>query len=108
MDREEGGAMQRSVSATEARVHFGDLLQRLTQDEDVVVVERGGIPQAVVLSIGEYERLLSRHDATGWRDQARAARDLVRAELGTRPIPLPEDVISAARADRDQELGGLR
>jgi prevent-host-death family protein len=100
--------MRRTVSATEARVHFGDLLQRLTRDEDVVIVERGGIPQAVVLSIGEYERLLARRDATGWRDQARAARDLVRAELGTRPIPLPEDVVRELREDRDQELDGLR
>ena len=100
--------MQRSISATEARVHFGDLLQRVARDEETIIVERGGVPQAVVLSISEYERLLARRDATSWRDQARAARELVRTELGTTPIPPAEDVIRALREERDEVLGSLR
>ena len=100
--------MRRSVSATEARVHFGELLQRVAKGEDTVIVERGGVPQAVVLSVAEYERLLARDDSTGWRDQARAARELVRAELGTTPIPAAEELIGAMREERDEQLGGLR
>jgi prevent-host-death family protein len=100
--------MGRSVSATEARIHFGDLLQRVANGGEPVIVERGGVPQAVVLSIAEYERLSACAAPTGWRDRARAARDLVRVELGTTEIPRSEDVIRALREERDRQLDGLR
>ena len=100
--------MERSMSATEARVHFGDLLDRVAKERETVIVERGGVPRAVMISIDEYERLLARRDGTTWRDQARAARDLVRAELGETAIPLAEDVIRAMRAERDEQLAELR
>jgi prevent-host-death family protein len=66
--------MQRVISATEARVHFGDLLHRVIEGHETVLVERGGHPQVVVLSVTEYERLLSQRASEGWRDRAAAAR----------------------------------
>jgi prevent-host-death family protein len=47
----------KKMSATEARVHFGEVLRRVTEDQEVVIVERGGRPKAAVISIQELERL---------------------------------------------------
>jgi prevent-host-death family protein len=46
--------MVRTVSATEARVHFGEVLRGVVDKGETVVVERSGKPRAVVLSITEY------------------------------------------------------
>ncbi len=45
------------MSATEARVHFGELMRRVVEGQEPVIVERGGKPKVVVLSVAEYERL---------------------------------------------------
>ncbi len=100
-----GGELKRTVTATEARVHFGELLQRVTRDQDTVIVERGGVPQAVVMSVAEYERLRTLGKTTDWRERARAAREIVRAEVGDKPLPAPADLVHAMRAERDEELG---
>jgi prevent-host-death family protein len=55
MDEER--AMKGIVSATEARVRFGELLQRVSGDGEPVVVERGGRPMVVVLSVDAYARM---------------------------------------------------
>ena len=52
--------MERTMSATEARRHFGELLRCVVEDRTPVIVERGGTPQVVFLSLAEYERLLAR------------------------------------------------
>lgn len=100
--------MRRVVSATEARVHFGELLRRVREGGDTVFVERGGRPQVVVLGIPEYERLLAAQGSAGWREVAGKARELLRAEIGDRRIPPAEEVIRAAREERDERLTGLR
>lgn len=48
--------MSNVMSATQARVHFGEVLRRVENNE-VITVERGGEPKAVVISIAEYQRL---------------------------------------------------
>lgn len=48
--------MERTVSATEARVHFGELLDAVQRGE-TVIVERAGQPRAAVIPIAELERL---------------------------------------------------
>ena len=52
--------MESRMSATEARRHFGELLRRVIEDQTPVIVERGGKPQVVFVSLAEYERLLAR------------------------------------------------
>ena len=46
---------ERRVSATEARVHFGELLDGVTARHDVVFVERAGKEVAVVVSVEDWE-----------------------------------------------------
>lgn len=50
--------MNTRVSATKARVHFGEILRRVENNE-TITVERGGEPKAVIISIEEYKRLKS-------------------------------------------------
>jgi prevent-host-death family protein len=48
---------ERRVSATEARVRFGELLDGVTTSHDVVFVERAGKEVAVVVSVERDEQL---------------------------------------------------
>ena len=94
------------VSATEARVHFGELIRRVADRRETVFVERGGRPQVVLLALTEYDRLLSQ--GGGWAARAQEARRKALAEIGDRTRPLPEDVIREAREERDEQLSSLR
>jgi len=49
--------MERRVSVTDARVNFGDVPRGVSERGEVVIVERRGTPQAVVISVTEYRRL---------------------------------------------------
>jgi len=53
-------AIVHTMSATEARVHFGWLLRRVAECGETVIVEHRGKPKVVFVSIPEYERLTGR------------------------------------------------
>lgn len=61
---------ERRISATEARVHFGELLDSVRQKADVVYVERAGVPQVVIVSVDEWERHKKEDDP--WTRAARS------------------------------------
>ena len=67
------------VTATEAKVHFGELMRRVVERREPVYVERGGRPQVVVLAVADYERLLSCEVGGGWLARAHQARDRIQA-----------------------------
>ena len=46
-----------TISATEARVRFGELLLQVARDNRPVIVEKGGKPAAVVISVRVYEEM---------------------------------------------------
>ena len=47
---------ERTISATEARVHFGELLDSVVQNLDIVYVQRAGVPQVVVLPLEVWKK----------------------------------------------------
>jgi prevent-host-death family protein len=98
---------ERVVNATEARVHFGDLLRRV-KEGDTVVVERGGVPQAVVIGLPQYQRLSTGNQAGAWRRLAQTAREQARGELRGKQVPLPEDMLDESREERDEQFPHLR
>ncbi len=100
--------MSSVVSATEARVHFGELIRRVSQQRETVYVERGGKPQVVLLAIAEYDRLLSQADSKGWFARAQEARRTALAEIAEAGRVNPEDLIRQARDERDEQLSSLR
>lgn len=50
--------IQRAVSATEARAHFGQVVQNVCEGNEHVIVERDGIPVIAILPIAKYHRLI--------------------------------------------------
>jgi prevent-host-death family protein len=101
--------MKRSVTATEARIRFGELIRRVAENSESVVVERGGKPQAVVLSVPEYERLLEgQREQSEWKTLVDSARDRIRSELDGRQLMPAGQVIAEMREERDEQLIGLR
>jgi prevent-host-death family protein len=100
--------MGRVVSATEARIHFGELMREAVETNEAIIVERGGKSQVVVLSVEEYERLLKRQQQDEWKGLVRGARAQIQADLGGRTLPPPEEILKQAREGRDEQLLAVR
>lgn len=97
--------MERIVSATDARVRFGELIRRVTEDGEAVIVARSGVPQIVIVSITEYRQLKTAKAATvSWQAQVEAVRSRIAAELGDRSLPPSEQVIRQMREERDAQF----
>jgi len=98
-----------TVSATEARVRFGELMRRATQDRQPIYVEKSGKPQVVVLAVEEYERLAAEQvDSSALMRRIEKARALAQADLQGRRLPDAAEVIRQAREERSEQLTGLR
>jgi len=103
--------VERVVSATEARIHFGELMRRVVSKKEPVIVERGGKPQVVIVSVAEYEQWKTerqRSNAQNALDLAAQSRAQIAARLGDRPLPPAEEIIRTAREERGEQLTGLR
>jgi prevent-host-death family protein len=100
--------MARVVSATEARIRFGELMRQAVESHEAIIVERGGKSHVVVMSMEEYERLRKgqRHDE--WKELVQQARDQIEAHLGGRTLPASEEILKQLRQDRDEQLLGMR
>ncbi|MBD1804449.1 type II toxin-antitoxin system Phd/YefM family antitoxin [Microcoleus sp. FACHB-SPT15] len=51
--------MSRAIDATEVGNHISELIQHVVEQQQPLMIESEGKPQVVMLSIAEYERLLS-------------------------------------------------
>ncbi len=101
--------MRRTMSATEARIHFGELMRHVVEERESVIVEHSGEPYVVVLSMDEYQRLLAaREEGEDWQELVRQARERVASDLGGRELTPPEDVLREMRKERDEQLAPLR
>ena len=100
--------MGRVVSATEARIRFGELMRQAVETREAIIVERGGKPQVVVLSVDEYARLLRRERQDGWKELVHGARVQIQADLAGRSLPRPEEILEQAREGRDEQLLTMR
>jgi prevent-host-death family protein len=99
--------IERTVTATEARVHFGELLDAVAEKGDAVIVERAGRPLAVVVPIDEWRRRSP--DAggrwTGVDGMMRAHWAYMREKHGDtlNDIDWAEE-IRAGREERDEQI----
>jgi prevent-host-death family protein len=97
--------MAKTMSATEARIHFGALLRDVAERGETIVVERSGTPQLVVLSIREYDRLRNGLPAIpDWERELDELHDLIRRRHGDQVMPDAVELINAGREERDAEL----
>ena len=101
--------MKRTVSATQARIHFGELMRQVVESQEPIIVERGGKPHVVVLSVDQYEDLLAgQQHQEDWRELVQQAREQIRAELGERQLTPPEEMLRQMREERDAQLLAVR
>ena len=96
------------VSATEARIRFGELMRQAVENHETIVVERGGKSHVVVMSVEEYKRLLKRQQQGGWKELVSGARAQIQADLGGRTLPHTEEILDQVRKERDEQLLGMR
>lgn len=96
--------MSRTVSATEARIHLGELLDDIERNE-AITAEREGTAEAVIVSTSEYQRLRNDMDQEeDWWDLAKRSREAFRRHLGDREVPSAVDLIREGREERDAQL----
>ena len=97
----------KTVSATEARVHFGELMRRVVEDQEPVIIERRGQPYVVVLSIEQYQRLRNDVPRDSWRDileQIRETGQEIESHRGGEPLPPADEIIEQMREERNAQL----
>ncbi|MGI9062981.1 MAG: type II toxin-antitoxin system Phd/YefM family antitoxin [Pseudonocardiaceae bacterium] len=104
--------MERRITATEARVRFGELLDGVVSRHDVVFVERAGKEVAVVVSVDDWKAAHASRSDTWERANAMLAEyhERLRAEGAVERLRDfdVEEAIRAGRDDRDEELYGRR
>lgn len=76
------------IPATDARVHFGELLQHVTGTGETVVIERNGREIAAIVPVETYRRGRSETD-TDWRAELRAVQEEWRRRLARRSRSTP-------------------
>lgn len=94
--------MKYTVSATDARIRFGEIMRRAKKGP--VIVERGGKPEVVVISKQEYDMLTGNAPQKDWRKMLDELHERLRVELAGRTLPEPEDIIRQGREERDEQL----
>lgn len=73
--------MVRTISATEAKVNFGAVTQRVIDDGEPVVVENHGQPRVAIVPVQQLDRLAELEEQERrrvWLERARALRARVR------------------------------
>ena len=94
--------MEYTISATNARIHFGEIMRRAQQGP--VIVERSGKPEVVVISKREYDQLTLTAPKQNYLEKIDELHERFRIELAGRTLPAPEEIIREGREYRDKEL----
>ena len=92
--------MYQVVSATHARIHFGEILRRAQSAP--VIIERRGKPAVVILSKQEYDRLLSSQE--DWLSLVEQSRAAISARMKGQVMPEPAEMLRRAREIRHEQL----
>ncbi|MCS6938257.1 MAG: type II toxin-antitoxin system Phd/YefM family antitoxin [Roseiflexaceae bacterium] len=98
--------MTRVVSATQARIRFGELIRWVMETHQPVTVERDGEPCVVVLSVEAYRRLQEGQARSSWQETLSQIRNF-RTRWTGGLSPSPEEVIQGEREERDAHLTSL-
>ena len=97
--------MPKTMTATQARTHFGDVMRQIVENGEPIIVERAGKPQVAMISLADLKRLresragelgLLNRAALDWLDRWLSTPDTLgdawweefERELGEQPIGL--------------------
>lgn len=100
---------ERTVSATEARVHFGELLDSVVHNLDIVYIQRAGVPKAVMVPLEVWRRhqrhedpwtAAARRMEAHWKymEEARKSGRIKDSDIST------EELIRQMREERSEQL----
>lgn len=96
------------VTATEARVHFGEMIRRVESGE-TLVVERAGQPTAVILSFEEFSRMtLDRIVADPLEERLRKTRERYLREAKNIHYDVEDDIRQMREERADDVDSSLR
>ena len=88
----------KTISATQARIHFGQLM-RQAQDEPVII-ERNGKAAIVVKSKYAYDQLAGCTAQPDWRKLLTQAHQRIRKDLAGQSLPPIEEELHKMRDER--------
>lgn len=92
-----------TISATKARVHFGEILRRV-EDDETFTIERAGEPKAVILSIGKWRQIQNNQSQTeSWPERLERTRQRYLQEARDVHYDLDGE-IRQMREERDDDL----
>ena len=94
--------MLKTISATKARINFGDVMKQAKIAP--VIVERGGKAEVVVLSKKAYDQLIAAKDKINLKKRLEELHAKIRAELDGRTLSDPVEVIRQGREERDEQI----
>ena len=94
--------MLKTISATKARINFGDVMKQAKIAP--VIVERGGKAEVVVISKKAYDQLIAAKAHADVQKRLAVLHAQIRTELAGRALPNLADVIRQGREDRDEQL----
>lgn len=100
--------MEYVITATEARVRFGEMMRRVNENQEAIIVERGGKPQIVMLSLNQYRQLLAAQQAQeSWQEKLHHAWTHLATDLTGKDVPSASEMIQQMREARDEQLMDL-
>ena len=101
--------MEQTVTATEARIHLGELMRQVRDEQQTVIVERNGDPQVVIVSLAAYRRMKAAEaQQLSTRERIERVRAQITADLAGRPLPSFVELLQEMRDERDDHLLNLR
>lgn len=100
--------MEFVITATEARVRFGEMMRRIAENQEAIIVERGGKPQIVMLSLSRYRQLLAAQQGReSWQEKLEQAHVKLATELAGKNVPDAAEMIRQMRKTRDEQFMDL-
>lgn len=66
----------KTISSTEAQNNFGRILDDVIQNDSRYIIKRRGLPQAILLNLSDFERLLASNDDQERQAIARLLREI--------------------------------
>jgi prevent-host-death family protein len=102
--------MERKMTVAETRARFDEVLRRVVEQGEKIIVERAGQPQVVIVSVDEYKRATEarREDWPEILSRAIQVGAQIRARRGDQPFTPPEEVLRQTREERNVQLDDLR
>lgn len=101
--------MVKTISATEARIHLGDVLDQVEHAGSRIIIERGGKPAAMLISLSDGKKLNGEHyDPEELIERARLNREAFAewraVQQPGQPFPDIAEMIREMREERDEQL----